>query len=385
MSLDRSCRQLLSSDMATRLTEGFPGAKLYPHGRQNTAIDEIEATIIALARRQFGARHVEWRPVSTSMALAAVFFALLRPGDVALVQHDDAGGNYAYHASGPLGLAGARIEAIAPGGETFEIDVEAVRRQALACRPRVIVVGGSNVLYPYPVAALREIADEVDALVVYDAAHLGLLIAHGDFQRPLDEGAHVVVVSTHKIMGGPVGGLVLTHDGALFDRIAAVTFPGLMQTRDQNKLSALALALAETAAFGPVLANRTVKNAQALADGLRRRGFDVLGDEGKATRTHQVFLRLGEHARRTEQRCQAANILFTDCALTGDQTVGRRSGARLATHEVSRIGLGEGEMDRVADLIGKAWRGEDTGGIANAVADVLRPFSRIAYSFDTPA
>jgi glycine/serine hydroxymethyltransferase len=100
--MSRRCRRLLDSDMATRLTEGLPGQKSYPHGRQNEAIDEIEAMVISLARIQFGCRYVEWRPVSTSMANAAVFFALLQPGDCVLSQDEDAGGNYSYQPVGPL-------------------------------------------------------------------------------------------------------------------------------------------------------------------------------------------------------------------------------------------------------------------------------------------
>ena len=104
-----AARRLLDSDMATRVSEGLPGDKIFPHYRQTAFIDEIEATIIALARRQFGARFVEWRPTSTSMANAAVFFALLEPGDTLLVQDLEGGGNYAYQPEGPAGLARARV------------------------------------------------------------------------------------------------------------------------------------------------------------------------------------------------------------------------------------------------------------------------------------
>lgn len=380
--LSLRAQRVLASDMATRLSEGVPGDKAYPHGVQNDRIDELEGLIITLAREQFGAAFVEWRPVSTTMANAAVFFALLEPGDPILVQSEDGGGNFSYHAAGPAGLARARIIAAPFVGEAFDLDLDAMRMLAEQHRPKMIVIGGSNVLFPYPVRELRALADSVGAVLMYDAAHLGLLVADGGFQRPLDEGAHVVTVSTHKIMGGPVGGMILTQEPAIARRLVGLTFPGLMQTRDQNKFAALAIALAETGAFGGELAGRMVANARALAAALAARGFDVIAQDRGYTATHQLFLRLGDTARRIEERCQAANILLADCALAGEISLGRRTGARLATHEITRLGLGEAEMDQVAELIARAAWGDPSDAVARDVAALLARYPTQRYSFD---
>jgi glycine hydroxymethyltransferase len=381
--LSSRCRRLLASDMATRLTEGLPGDKLYPHGAQNQYIDEIEAIIIALAKRQFGARYLDWRPVSTSMANAAVFSALLRPGDVLLSQDEDGGGNYSYHKNGAAGLCGAKIVSAPREGEAFEIDLDRLALLVKEVRPKLIAFGGSNVLFPYPVRRMRELADQVGAMLLYDAAHVGLLISSGDFQRPLQEGAHVVTVSTHKIMGGPVGGLIFTDDRAIADRILKLTFPGLMQTRDQNKYAALAVALAETAEFGPQLAQQMVANARALARALEDEGYNVLARERGYTQTHQIFLELGADAKVFETRCNLANILLSDCALSGDQARRQRNGARLATHELTRTGMKEAQMHEVARLIARAARdAEDPQLVARDVEQLLTRHQRVAYSFD---
>jgi glycine hydroxymethyltransferase len=375
-------RALLASDMAMRLTEGLPGDKTYPNYRQNRFIDEIEATIIALVRRQFGARHVEWRPTSNSMANAAVFFALLKPGDTIFVQDMDAGGNYSYQTCGPAGLTHARIATIPAVGKVFEIDVDWIRTCAKKLQPKMIVIGGGKVLFPYPLRELREIADGIGALLVYDAAHVGLLISHGTFQRPLQEGAHVVTFSTHKIMGGPVGGVVLMNDPQIAKAIIGKTFPGLLQTRDQNKYAALAVGLAELDHFGTTLARATVANAAALAAAMSSEGFTVLERNGIHTQTHQCFLDLGDAAQTFDQRCQAANILASDCALTGDLAKNRRSGMRFATHELTRLGMGVTEMREVAQLITRAT--QDNADIAAITADVAALISRFpgeAYSF----
>jgi glycine hydroxymethyltransferase len=381
--MSRRARRLLDSDMATRLTEGLPGDKSFPHFRQTAFIDEIEAMIVALVRRQFGARFVEWRPVSNSMANAAVFCALLEPHDAVLVQSLEGGGNLSYHQSGPAGLRRLRISTIPPTGDTFEVDPDHVAALAERIRPKMIVIGGGRVLFPYPVRALRAIADRVGALLVYDAAHLGLLISAGEFQRPLTEGAHVVTLSTHKILGGPVGGLVLTDDASIAQKIISLTFPGFLQTRDQNKYSALAVTLAELEQHGRPLAGHMVRNAQLLAGALEREGLRVIGRRGSHTETHQVIIDVGSEA--FEWRCQAANILIPDCALSADARTGSRSGARAGTHEVSRLGMQEPEMYDIAGLIARAARDQNGSSAAEVAAEVrslLSRFPGLRYSFD---
>ena len=375
-------RRLLSSDIATRLTEGLPGAKLYPHGRQNDFIDEIEATIIALVRRQFQATYVEWRPISTSMASAAAFFTHLQAGDVLLSQDEDAGGNYVYNQSGPAGLSGAVIKPIPRLGEAFEIDIAALATAVERLRPKMIAFGGSNILFPYPVREMRRIAERVGAVLLYDAAHVGLLISSGSFQRPLSEGAHIVTMSTHKIMGGPVGGLLLTNDPAIAQKVSEVTFPSLLQTRDLNKLAAFAIALCELQTFGTELATAMVNNAQVLAKALETEGFTVLASDRGYTRTHQLFLKLAAEAKKFETRCNEANILISDCALTGDMAVSKRTGSRIATHEVTRLGMKEAEMKEIARLMRRVFEGEVPQRIASRVEELRASFGSNVFSFD---
>lgn len=369
--LSSRARAILASDMATRLSEGKPGDKVYPHGRQNRFIDEIEAIIVSLVRKQFDVRFVEWRPISTSMANAAVFFSLLKPGDTALVQAEDGGGNFSYHENGPLGLARARIVDLPFHGDSFEIDMDGARDVIRREHPKLIVVGGSNVLFPYPVRDLRKLADEIGALLVYDAAHLGLLIASGLFQNPLEEGAHILTVSTHKIMGGPVGGLILTNEEPLAKAISETTFPGFLQTRDQNKYAALAVVLSEMKDTFSLLGLRMRSNARRLAAELSKHKFDVIAAHRNYTDCHQIFLRLGANARTFELRCQAANILFADCALTGEIALGRRTGVRMATHEITRAGLTEDDMTSVAKWMAQAFQGREPESISREITSLL--------------
>lgn len=351
--MSRGARRLLASDFATRVTEGTPGDKIFPHGLQNRYVDEIEAALIEMARKLFDVRYVEWRPVSTSMANAAVFSSLTEAGDTILVQSQEAGGNYSYNAAGFPPLIGLRVEPLPWTGSYFELDMakaaEAVRR----VRPRLIVIGGSNIMFPYKVGELRSLADEVGATLLYDAAHVSLLIAAGIFQRPLQEGAHLMTISTHKVMGGAVGGMVLTDDPKIAEAVLNTVFPPMLQTRDQNKYVATAYAFAEHLEFGQAHARQIVANVRALGTAMEDAGFEVFGAERGYSRSHQLFLRHPSiEAVDVEERCQRANILAARTARTAGVLGGKPGGViRLSVQEISRQGLTGDHMPRVARLI----------------------------------
>jgi len=378
--LSPGARALLASDLATRVTEGIPGDKEFPAPEQNRFVDEIEAIIIALVQRMFGVRYVDWRAASTSMANATVLFALTRPGDPVLVQGEANGGNYSYNDNGTPRLAALTVHPLPASGALFEIDPDAAREVARVVRPRVIVVGGSNVLFPYPVRELKAVADEVGAVLVYDAAHLALLIAAGIFQDPLREGASILTSSTHKVLSGAVGGLVMTDDESIAARVRDITFPAFLQTRDQNKYAATAYALAEMTAFGGEYARQMVANARSLADALVGEGFEVLGQARGFTSTHQLFLCIPpEAAADFEPRCQAANLLVTKAQRMG---ASGRVAARLTTQEITRLGFGTAEMATLARWFGRLLLAtESPERIAIEIETLLERYPSTAYTF----
>ena len=188
-TMSHPARRLLDSELATRVCGRSAGRPHFPRGTaERVRADELEALIVAQARRLFRAEFVEWRATSTTMANTAVLFALTKPGDALLVQSMDGGGNMSYHDGAIPSLRGLVVKDMPIAGTHFEIDIDGVRRLARQVRPAMLVVGGSYVLFPYPVGALRQIADEVGAILLYDAAHVALLIAAGLFQDPLREG-----------------------------------------------------------------------------------------------------------------------------------------------------------------------------------------------------
>jgi glycine hydroxymethyltransferase len=383
--MSRGARSLLASDLATRVSEGAPGDKVFPHRRQNRFIDEIEATLIGLTRKLFRARYVEWRPLTTSMANAAVFASLTKPGDTVLVQPEAAGGNYSYNTSGFPPLIGVNVAALPYTGHCYELDLGRIAQIVRSVRPRLIVIGGSNILFPYPVRELRQMADEIGALLLYDAAHVGLLIAAGGFQQPLAEGAHLMTFSTHKIMAGAVGGMVLTDDPDLMEAISRTVFPHMLQTRDQNKYAATAYAFAEHIEYAAPHCAQIVANARALGAALEGVGLQVFGRERGYSMTHQLFVRHPSvPAAEFEDRCQEADILVARTQRTAGVLGGDRGGViRLSVQEVTRQGLIEADMIQVSDLIAAAVSAKrPPADISRRIRDWLSTLGPIRFSFD---
>lgn len=379
--LSARARALLSSDMATRVTEGFPGHKDFPADRQNRFTDEIEASMIHMLRRMFEAKHVEWRPISTSMANATIFFAMTEPGDLILVQSEAAGGNYSYNPAGPTRAARLDVRPLPFNAASFEVDVGPAVDSILKEAPKLVVVGGSNVLFPYPVAPLKEAAAKVGAKLVYDAAHLALFIAAGMFQDPLREGADILTFSSHKVMSGAVGGVILTNDDEIAERILPYSFPTLIQTRDQNKFAASAHALAEMSEFGAAYARQMVVNARALATALEAEGFEILCADRGYTETHQIFPFISGVSvtdEEIEDRCQRANLLVTRAQRMGD-----RSAIRLTSQEITRRGMTEEHMPVIAGWLRRIiLELEEPETVAGEVREFLTGFRTLKFSFD---
>lgn len=373
-------RRLLDTDLATRVTEGFVGDKEYPPAPMNRYIDEIEGIMIYLVKRLFHCDYVEWRTLSSSMANSLVYFALLKSGDTIMSQSNKGGGNDSYRPNGPPGLRGLKVMDL-PYAPLFDVDYDALDKSIMKVKPSWIVVGGGRVLFPYNLKRLREAADEVGARILYDAAHLGPLIAFGLFQDPLTEGADVMTLGTHKLMGGPIGGLALTNDEELARKMLALTHPAFLQTRDQNKYAAAAWSLCELSHFGSEYAKQIQANSKALAGALNEQGFKVVGREKGYTKTHQVIVNVRDLKPQViEKRLNESNILIPTTVLWDDPPDGR-GGLRISVQEATRQGMCEGEMRQVASLVKRSTDGEDPISMRVEVERFVNPFRKLKYCF----
>ncbi len=372
-------RALLGGTLGPRTSLGYPGDK-YETGLADT--DRIEVIAAELGRRLFHAAFVELRVLSGSMANLYAFMALARPGDPIMAIPESAGGHATHHAQGAAGLYGLVVHDIPLEPETVTIDLEGLAGRAEEVRPRIIVIGASLVLFPYDIGAVRQIADAVGARVMFDAAHLAGLVAGGVFPSPLDHGADILTMSTYKSFGGPPGGLVLTNDPGIAERLDRIAFPGLTANFDLGRVAALALAEADLLEYGHSYAERCVENAQALARGLAAEGFAVMARRDGFTRSHHVAVdaRALQGGTRAARQLERGNILTTGIPLPLSPVPGDFNGLRLGTQEVTRWGMGPGEMAAVAHLMaGLLLRGEAPEDIRRAVTALRAPFREVRY------
>ncbi len=379
-AISPGARRLLDTDFATRVTEGFVGDKEYPPAPMNRYIDEIEGIIIHLVRKLFRCDFVEWRTVSSTMANSLVYFALAKYGDTIMSQSDKGGGNDSYRPNGPPLLRGLKVEDL-PSAPFFDIDYDALDNRIRKVKPTWLVVGGGRILFPYDLRRLRESADTVGAHILYDAAHVGPLIAFGLFQNPLAEGADVMTLGTHKLMGGPLGGLALTNNENMAKKMVSLTHPAFIQTRDENKYAAAAWSLSELAQFGLQYAKQVQANSHALAVALDERGFKVVGKQGGYTKTHQVIVNVRDHSPGTiEARFNKSNILIPTTVLW-DDPLGVRGGLRISVQETTRQGMSEEQMRGTANLIRRSVDGEEPEKMRGEVERFVSPYRKLMYCF----
>ncbi|MBV8651483.1 MAG: DegT/DnrJ/EryC1/StrS family aminotransferase, partial [Alphaproteobacteria bacterium] len=256
---------LLAAGLGTRPSLGYPGDK-YEMGLE--AIERIEVMAAALAAEIFEARFAEIRVPSGAIANLYVYAAAAKPGDAVIVPPAAIGGHITHHRPGAAGIYGVESHPAPIDAASYSVDVDKLRAQARSIRPKVIAIGGSLNLFPYPIAAIRDIADEVGAKVLFDAAHLSGMIAGKEWQQPLKEGAHVMTMSTYKSLGGAPSGLIVTDDAELAERLDRIAYPGLTANSDAGKAAALAVTMLDWKIHGRAYATAMKAAARALAESL---------------------------------------------------------------------------------------------------------------------
>ena len=381
-------RALLAAEVGTRAAEGHIGpVNRWFAGTRH--IDEIEALCVELLKTSLRSRYAEHRLVASMIGNLAVYTALTQPGDVIMSAAQPVGGHSSNRVDGPAGVRGLAIVDIPFDPVELEVDLDAFRRLAPLVRPRLVTLGFSMTLFPYPVRAMRAVVDEWGGRIFFDGAHQLGLIAGGQFQDPLAEGAAVLTGSAGKTFSGPQSGIMAWNDPALTEPLGQAVFPVLAATHQVNRVAALAVSAAEMIAFGREYMAAIVANAQALGAALDRRGIPVLGARKGYTRTHQVILdvRALGGGLDAATRLARANIITNKNLIPADRPENwdRPGGVRLGTIEVTRLGMGPAEMDVIADFIARVLvEGADPDRLAGAVTDFRSPFQTLYYTFDHP-
>ncbi|MEW9919308.1 serine hydroxymethyltransferase [Marimonas sp. MJW-29] len=344
---------ILSSGIGTRPSLGYPGDK-YEMGLE--AIEEIEVIAAALCAQVFDAHFAEIRVPSGALANLFGFMATCNPGDTIIAPPASVGGHVTHHTAGCAGLFGLKTVAAPVDADGYTIDIVGLRSLAQDVHPRLITVGASLNLFEHPVAAVRDIADAVGAKVLFDAAHQCGIIAGRAWRNPLAEGAHLMTMSTYKSLGGPAGGLIVTNDADMAERLDAIAFPGMTANFDAAKSAALALTMLDWVDHGTAYAAKMIEVAQALAQALADRDLPVFAADRGFTRSHQLAIEAarfggGQAASKTLRK---AGFLACGIGLPLPEVPGDMNGLRIGTPELVRWGVDVEHVPEIAALIAEA-------------------------------
>jgi glycine hydroxymethyltransferase len=369
----------LGSTLTNKYAEGYPGRRYYGGCAE---VDRAEELAVDRAKELFGAEHANVQPHSGSSANMAAYAALIQPGDTVLAMGLPHGGHLTHGSrvnfSGkwfhPVGYTVRR--------DTELIDYDEVRDLAQAHRPKLIVCGATAYPRLIDFKAFRDIADEVGAYLMVDAAHFIGLVAGRAVPSPVAH-ADVVTCTTHKVLRGPRGGMILCRE-ELAARIDKAVFPFTQGGPLMHAVAAKAVALREAALPDfQSYAHQVVKNSQALAAGLAAEGMRPVSG---GTDTHLALVDLrdaGVSGRDAEARCDRARITLNKNAIPYDpEQPMTASGIRVGTPSVTTQGMREGEMRQIAGLIAVAVRADPASvggvtqlrGVADEVAELVRAF-----------
>lgn len=383
-ALSPLARRFLGSTMESRPSMGYPGDKYQTFLDH---VEELEVLVTDLARRAFRAEFAEVRVQSGTLANLAVYSTFAGPGDVIAVLPEAAGGHISHHGYGAPSIRGVQVVDLPYDAGAMNVDLERLSGFLHRYRPKLMVVGASLLLFPHPLERMREIASETGTIIVYDAAHVDGLISGRQFQQPLEEGVDLITSSTYKSLGGPSGGMILTNDPILAERIAGTVYPAMTANYDAGRLAALAISLAEALQFGENYARACIANARSLARALDEEGFTVAGRDQGFTDSHHVGVDArdfggGDAAAR---KLAEAGIYLSGIGLPwqGEDEVYR--GIRIGTQEVTRRGMQPEHMPGLAGWLGDVLlRGQAPALVGDQVREFRREFTSYEYCYPDP-
>ena len=339
----------MGSVLTNKYAEGYPGKRYYGGC---DCVDEVEALAIERAKELFGCDYANVQPHSGAQANMAVQFAVLNPGDTVMGMNLNHGGHLTH--GSPVNMSGKWFNIVPYGvNDAGFIDYDELRRIANECKPKLIIAGASAYARAIDFKKFREIADEVDAVLMVDMAHIAGLVATGLHESPMKY-ADVVTTTTHKTLRGPRGGLILANSEAAekFNFNKAI-FPGIQGGPLMHVIAAKAVCFKEalTDEFKEYQ-QQVINNAQALAKGLQDRGISIVSG---GTDNHLMLMDLTKFdltGKAVEKLLDEAHITANKNTIPNDpKSPFVTSGIRLGTPAITSRGMKEEEMDKIAYAI----------------------------------
>ncbi len=388
----KAVQRAVASDFGHRYAEGLLGGEvngvhIFERFYQGTRVfDRVEHLAMKLSKESFHAEHANVVPISGAVSNLVTYKALAKYGDKITGLSIPSGGHISHTKVSAAGFLSLQEVAYPFDNEEMNIDVDAAKKMVLEEKPKIMIFGGSLFLFPHPLREFREIADQIGASIMYDAAHVLGLIAGGKFQDPMTEGADVMTASTHKTFPGPQGGVILCKNKHK-KRIDNAAFPGLMSNHHLHHVAGYAIALAEMKEYGKAYATQTIKNAKALASSLHELGFNVLCEHKGFTESHQVVADVSKIGGGTKiaEEFEKANIIINKNLLPWDnlEKTANPSGIRIGTQEMTKMGMKETDMKEIAGLMKKiAIDGMSPEKVKKDVIELRKNYQKVQYCFD---
>ncbi len=372
------------SVLTNKYAEGYPGKRYYGGCE---VVDLVEDLARDRAKELYGAAYVNVQPHSGSQANAAVYLAVMKPGDTVL-GFDLSHGGHLTHGS-PVNFSGKTYNAEFYGveKETGLLNYDAIEAKAKECKPKMIIAGASAYSRDIDFARFREIADEVGAILLADISHPSGMIAKGILNDPMPH-CHIVTTTTHKTLRGPRGGMIMMGEDfpnpwgettpkgeikMMSNVLDMAIFPGIQGGPLEHVIAAKAVA------YGEALTDeffhyqlQVKKNAAAMAKAFVDRGYDIISG---GTDNHLMLIDLrnkGVTGKATEQALVRAHITANKNMVPfDDKSPFTTSGIRLGAPAITTRGLKEGDMDTIADLIDRVVMNIDSDSHINEVGDAV--------------
>ena len=340
--------EAMGSILTNKYAEGYPGKRYYGGCE---CVDIVENLAIERAKKLFGAAYANVQPHSGAQANMAVFQAFLKPGDTFMGMALDQGGHLSHGSS--ANFSGKYFHCVPYGvNEKGFIDYDEVERIALECQPKLIVAGASAYCRTIDFKRFREIADKVNAILMVDIAHIAGLVATGLHPSPIPY-AHVVTTTTHKTLRGPRGGMILCGTEEYAKKLNSAIFPGTQGGPLMHVIAAKAVALKEALSDDfKDYQKQILVNAQALANGLMKRGITIVSG---GTDNHLMLVdlqNLGLTGKQAEKMLDEVHITCNKNTIPNDpQSPFVTSGLRLGTPAATTRGFDAEDMDQIAEAI----------------------------------
>jgi glycine hydroxymethyltransferase len=350
-------RALLSSDFGHRYTlpvnAEYAGEFLENSYRGTRLTTEVELKAEEVAKEVFGAKHACVQPMGGHIAALITIVSTTKRGDALVAVPPEFGGYDGYGQEYIPDILGLRSIKMPFDQDAYNIDVESVVSTIRSKKPKLVILGASFLLFPYDMKPVREACRSAGSTLVYDGSHVLGLIAGGEFQKPLKEGADILYGSTHKSFFGPQGGLILTNSDAMNKSIRKNLTWRIVDNVHWNRVAALGQALLEFMRFGPEYAKQVIKNSRRFGKELKSRGMPIMFEGQGFSRSHQLLLDpkkireiYGVSVNDFSVRMEKSNLIID-------------SVSRIGTSEITRLGVKEKHLPELADMFADAAKGKN--------------------------